>query len=127
MKHVSGWLSRTRQVWKIGVFYALSILAALGLLGGVRRVTYGRHDPVGILVIFLSICGASVPVVWLALSVRCFRCGARPFAQIVLHGQFSRIGESLVQLQVCPRCGDGGGSGKPERSRVGTGQRNVSE
>lgn len=107
----SAWLRRTRQQWKLAVFYALMIAGAVFFLAFLLAVN-GR-DPFELGEIRLSFAFIGLVfsgLVWLCLSIRCPHCGCRPVWPILKSAGAGEWIHRIESTSRCPDCGHQGDS-----------------
>ena len=104
--HRVTWLSETRQRWKIAIFLAflfpvfLQLIADAALSFGSERVNWVQGVPLSLTVVLFG----SAAFLWITVSIRCDRCGAR-VAWILLKTQPAAAWfGSLINLTECPKC-----------------------
>ena len=111
------WIVATGQTWKLNVFYVLIaltiILQALFILSirGVMGVVFlGEHETAA-----LFVATSIGSLLWLALSVRCPACDARPAWTILRRERALRWLIELRQSDRCVVCGSRGLSSEENR------------
>ena len=99
------WLVRTRQQWKLYVFYLLMLPTGLLLwlmIDGVRSdggySAYSMSIPIGL--VFSGV----IAFGWLILSIRCRNCGARPVWTLFKTGHAHDWLTRLITAEQCPVC-----------------------
>lgn len=100
----SSWLARSGQSWKLLVGLLLFCLAGLGLVGVVWAVNTPEYSHLQFPSAAVCVLGGGAWLGWLSLALRCPNCRA-PIGRVVLRtASHDRWLESLLSLEVCPRC-----------------------
>jgi hypothetical protein len=94
-----GWLRRTRQFWKLEVFFAMVLLGvAMILLMGLGVVSESSLKG---FTMGLVVCS----FMWLAFSIRCPKCGKKPMLRLVRTVDYRQLSQTFICFQACPHCG----------------------
>lgn len=111
----NGWVARTGQKWKLGVF-ALLILAAAAQMVALIAVVQGRSD-IGLLVSSShsavdaellfgigAVAAGFAAIAWLAFAIRCPECRHSPGWFLIRTVKAGRWWVVLVNCERCPVC-----------------------
>lgn len=100
------WLVRTRQAWKLKVFFALLLLMAASLC--VLTTAVSATSPSADLVVWSGLGAAAstlASIVWFWLSVVCPACNARVAGRILRTAVSSAWLIEVMTMTRCPVCG----------------------
>lgn len=104
------WLRRTRQMWKMNVFFV--VIASAGvMLVMLIRVSRSNSDmgaTTPALLALGSVLFAGAALAWLGLSIRCHECGSRPAFESIRKSEYTDWLLTLLMSQQCPNCGSSG-------------------
>jgi hypothetical protein len=100
-----GWITATRQRWKLVVLYVLTLVGLFSAVGGLvpsvgQLVTRDRD-------LFLLMCGiyGAIWVGWIALAMRCPICTRRTGWWYLRNAGVTEWFTAFVSARQCPVCG----------------------
>ena len=100
------WLGRSQQSWKLFVFMALILVAAVLMALLFRAIQAEESQQAGygarLVLALASVTGAAMG--WLVFSIRCAKCGHRPIWNIIRTQPASDWLVTVVTLERCPNC-----------------------
>jgi hypothetical protein len=105
----TSWFCKTKQSWKVWVFFLLTLLSLSTFVLFVWRVNYPNTAPSlfsdEITLSLSFVWSGLVSLGWLGLSVRCPECRKSVAGHILSTAPASTWFTALITLQECPLCG----------------------
>lgn len=95
----SSYVSKSRQMWKLYLGFALIFLGGASLIFGLSRLANG-----GIIAVLSAIALDVLAAVWLIFAVRCPGCGTKLFLRAVAQERHDQWLFSLLAATQCPQC-----------------------
>ena len=106
-----GWLTRSKQTWKIQVMWTLGGFAIA--IGSVGLWTQCGTQTINIRAAVISLC-SGLGAYTIGALVRCRVCGERVVATLYQHRPRSQFINELRMLNECPVCNDPGDGSNPK-------------
>lgn len=102
------WLIRTKQIWKVGIFFLLILVILIMLIAKIMIINKVlTADRINELELALGeiIVGFGT-LIWFSQSIRCPLCGYKPVWPILRSAPASEWLRRIVKLEKCPSCKD---------------------
>jgi len=104
----SGWLGKTRQLWKLGVFILLLMLDGLVFVILLSSIYGGRNFKTDeIFASFMFVVTSLVTFGWFFLVFRCPGCRLNVGRFVLQNSDSGSWFHNLLLLRCCPRCQTG--------------------